>query len=67
MVFGGDLVWGAWPRETLALARSLGDRARFIMGNTDRGALTGDDASATWVQERLDERNAPSCSRGPRR
>jgi predicted phosphodiesterase len=56
VVFGGDLVWGAWPRETLALARALGDRARFIMGNTDRSALTDeDDASALWVQERLDD------------
>jgi predicted phosphodiesterase len=56
VLFGGDLVWGAWPRETLVLARSLGDKARFIMGNTDRGALTNDDdASADWVQERLDD------------
>jgi putative phosphoesterase len=56
VVFGGDLVWGAWPRETLALARSLGDSARFVMGNTDRGALTDDeDPSAIWVQERLDD------------
>src|SRR3954469_21958178 len=56
VVFGGDLVWGAWPRETLVLARSLGERARFIMGNTDRTALTDqDDASALWVQERLDD------------
>jgi predicted phosphodiesterase len=56
VVFGGDLVWGAWPRETMALARSLGERARFIMGNTDRGSLTdGEDPSALWVQERLDD------------
>jgi len=56
VVFGGDLVWGAWPHETLELARSLGDRARFIMGNTDRLALTDwEDASALWVQERLND------------
>jgi predicted phosphodiesterase len=56
VVFGGDLVWGAWPRETLELARGLGERARFIMGNTDRSALTdGEDASALWVQERLSD------------
>jgi putative phosphoesterase len=54
VVFGGDLVWGAWPRETLELARGLGARARFIMGNTDRGALTDEeDPSGLWVQERL--------------
>jgi predicted phosphodiesterase len=56
VLFGGDLVWGAWPRETLALARSTGERGRFIMGNTDRGALTDrEDASAVWVQERLSD------------
>jgi len=56
VLFGGDLIWGAWPRETLELAQSLGDRARFIMGNTDRGALTDEeDPSAPWVQERLTE------------
>jgi putative phosphoesterase len=53
VVFGGDLVWGAWPRETLELALSLGDRARFIRGNTDRGAITQDDPSSLWVQTRL--------------
>jgi len=55
VVFGGDLVWGAWPRETLELALALGDRARFIRGNTDRGAMTQDDPSALWVQTRLTE------------
>jgi len=53
VVFGGDLFWGAWPSETLELARSLGDRARFILGNTDRSALTGVEESARWTQERL--------------
>ncbi len=53
VVYGGDLIWGAWPRETLELALSLGDRARFIIGNTDRDALAGGDESALWVQDRL--------------
>jgi len=53
VVFGGDLVWGAWPRETLELALALGDRARFIRGNTDRTALTKDDPSCLWVRARL--------------
>jgi predicted phosphodiesterase len=55
VVFGGDVVWGAWPRETLERALALGDRARFIRGNTDRGALDedADDPSARWTQERL--------------
>jgi predicted phosphodiesterase len=34
IVFGGDLVWGPYPRETLALIRSLD--TRIVRGNTDR-------------------------------
>jgi diadenosine tetraphosphatase ApaH/serine/threonine PP2A family protein phosphatase len=52
-VFGGDLIWGAWPRECLDLALSLGDRAHFVLGNTDRFAQTATDDSSTWVRERL--------------
>jgi nicotinate (nicotinamide) nucleotide adenylyltransferase len=53
VLFGGDLVWGPWPRETLELARSLGARARFILGNTDRLVLHGDSAQARWTREQL--------------
>src|SRR5436305_12364469 len=42
-VFGGDLLYGAWPRETLTLAQSLGDRARFICGNWERYLVEGKD------------------------
>ena len=56
VVFGGDLVWGPWPRETLELAESLGDRAHFLSGNMDRVAMTNrEDASTLYVQERLSE------------
>ena len=34
VLFGGDLVSGPLPRETLELARSL-DNAQFILGNAD--------------------------------
>ena len=30
VLFGGDLIWGAWPSECLELALSLGDRATEI-------------------------------------
>ena len=54
VVFGGDLIWGAWPRECLELALSLGDRAHFVRGNTDRFVVTStNDASTLWVRERL--------------
>jgi predicted phosphodiesterase len=53
-VFGGDLVWGPWPRETLDLALSLGDRARFISGNWERYILgDSDEASTVWTRERV--------------
>jgi nicotinate (nicotinamide) nucleotide adenylyltransferase len=55
VLFGGDLVWGPWPRETLELALSLGDRARFILGNTDRLVLERAGESARWISERLTE------------
>jgi predicted phosphodiesterase len=53
-VFGGDLVWGPWPRETLDLALSLGERAHFISGNWERYIL-GDstEPSTVWTRERV--------------
>lgn len=54
IVFGGDLVWGPWPRETLELAQSVGERALYLSGNMDRVALTNrEDASTLFVQELL--------------
>ena len=42
-VFGGDLVWGPWPRETFDLACSLGARALFVRGNWERYLVEGRD------------------------
>jgi len=56
VLFGGDVIWGAWPRETLELALSLGGRARFVMGNTDRKVLVPGGKSRTWVRKRLKKR-----------
>jgi predicted phosphodiesterase len=39
IVFGGDIIAGPMPRETLERVRGLGDRARLIRGNADRIAL----------------------------
>ena len=46
IVFGGDLVWGPYPRETLALIRS--QEARIVRGNTDRDP-------GEWVESQLSE------------
>lgn len=43
IVFGGDLLWGAWPRDTLDLAQSLGERAHYVRGNWERYLLEGKD------------------------
>jgi nicotinate (nicotinamide) nucleotide adenylyltransferase len=57
-VFGGDLIWGAWPRECIELARSLGERAHFISGNMDRAVFEYDLPSTVWVRERLTDAEA---------
>jgi predicted phosphodiesterase len=44
IVFGGDLVWGPYPRETLALIRQTD--AHVIRGNTDRDP-------DEWLREQL--------------
>ena len=35
ILIGGDVVWGPWPRETLALLQRL-PNATYILGNADR-------------------------------
>jgi predicted phosphodiesterase len=49
-VFGGDVFWGPWPRETLELVQSLGERARFVRGNWERYLLEGKDQ---WTAQRV--------------
>jgi predicted phosphodiesterase len=44
IVFGGDLVWGPYPRETLAMIRELD--AQVVRGNTDRDP-------DEWLKEQL--------------
>jgi predicted phosphodiesterase len=53
VVFGGDVVWGGWPAETLERALALGERALFLSGNWERGVVERTDDSAEWVADRL--------------
>ncbi|MGZ4278881.1 MAG: metallophosphoesterase family protein [Solirubrobacteraceae bacterium] len=46
IVVGGDAVPGPLPGPTLGLLRSLGDRAVFVRGNTDRWTVEEFDARA---------------------
>jgi predicted phosphodiesterase len=61
IVFGGDLVSGPMPRETIERAESLGERARWLRGNADRpedggaaGALP--ERRHRWVFGQLSQR-----------
>jgi putative phosphoesterase len=65
VIFGGDLVLGPWPAETLARASSLGDRARFIHGNSDTLATTGATPRDRWVRDRLDSGQISTISSWP--
>jgi predicted phosphodiesterase len=53
VVFGGDLVDGPFPRETLARARAIGLPALFVRGNGERGLADADEGSR-WCAEQLD-------------
>ncbi|HEV2756313.1 MAG TPA: metallophosphoesterase family protein [Actinomycetota bacterium] len=62
VVFGGDLAWGPFPREAVALAMDPGVPALYVRGNADRSvAALGEEmpewvAEVTrWCHERLDE------------
>lgn len=74
VVSGGDAVPGPFPRETLALLRSLGDRLVAVHGNGERnvvdalrGATTDDPYAATdaWCAEQLSTEELDALSRLP--
>jgi predicted phosphodiesterase len=46
IVVGGDLAWGPMPGETLDRLATLGDLARFVMGNADRDIVEAFDGGA---------------------
>jgi len=58
ILFGGDLASGAFPRETIELARSL-PKARLVRGNADLLASPAinpkADAGRRWVESQLNE------------
>lgn len=55
VVFGGDLVWGPWPEETLRCAESLQGRARFLHGNCETLVQIGASEGHRWARDCLDE------------
>jgi predicted phosphodiesterase len=51
IVVGGDAVPGPLPVPTIELLRSLGNRAVFVRGNTDRWTVEEFDARAAIASE----------------
>lgn len=61
VVFGGDLAWGAFPRDTLERVLEPGLPAAYVRGNADREvAAPGWDGGTAeisrWCNSQLDER-----------
>jgi putative phosphoesterase len=73
IVVGGDFVFGPLPRETLDAMLSLGDRARFVLGNADRWFLDVYDGGVepeledAWLLEQLDASRREFFAALPRR
>jgi putative phosphoesterase len=66
VLFGGDVVWGPWPADTLMRARSLGERARFLRGNCETLVLDGISEPHRWARDRLDEEQRAAIAAWPR-
>ena len=55
VLFGGDLAWGPFPRETVDLARSVRD-VEFVRGNADEmSAIATTDPRRVFVADSLDD------------
>jgi predicted phosphodiesterase len=52
VVFCGDLTWGPFPQETLALVRALPRPARFVCGNADRAVGVEEEGRGPWTAAR---------------
>jgi putative phosphoesterase len=65
IVFGGDIIAGPMPRETLGRVRTLGEKAHLIRGNADRIALefrrgvrSEGEGLGDWVGKQLTDEEA---------
>jgi putative phosphoesterase len=66
VVFGGDVVWGPWPAETLTRAQSLGARVRFLRGNCETLILEGLSPPHRWARDRLTAEQRAAVAAWPR-
>jgi putative phosphoesterase len=53
IVFGGDLVWGPLPRETLERILAFNRPARFVRGDADRDVVDREGEVSEWCADRL--------------
>jgi putative phosphoesterase len=73
IVFGGDMVSGPLPRQTLEAILALGDRAVFVLGNADRWFLDVYEGQQevepddVWLIEELDASRREFFAALPRR
>src|SRR5579872_6289270 len=65
IVFGGDLVWGPWPGETLQRAQALGTRARFLHGNCESLVLEGASPGHGWARDQLSTEERATAAAWP--
>jgi predicted phosphodiesterase len=73
IVFGGDIIAGPMPRQTLERVLALGDRAHLIRGNADRIVLEfrrglrkgGVGFADAWVSEQLSDDQAELLDKLP--
>jgi len=53
VVFGGDLVWGPMPRETIERILALDRPSRFVRGDADRDVVDANGEVGLWCREQL--------------
>jgi len=53
IAFGGDLVWGPLPRETLERILALDRPVRFVRGDADRDVVDREGEVSEWCAEQL--------------
>ncbi len=63
IVCGGDVLWGPYQSECLALLREGG--AEFLAGNTEREVLQGEGEQNAWCLGRLSEQERAFISAWP--
>jgi predicted phosphodiesterase len=65
LVVGGDVLWGPYENECVALLRERG--ARFLTGNCERNVLNPESEKDHWCRAELDDETAALAASWPDR